>query len=225
MKYIYSFLLMIVVLTIAGTQIIKADECKVTDPTGTPLNVRASPNGRILQTIKNDTIVVIEQTTYDSKNRPWVQISQSVGNGRKILLWVFREFISCYSTKQATPKENWKIFFSKFKSAVENRDEMILEEMTSETIWCSEWKFCDPENDSDTRSIIFKALRKNNNRGWLQLKNFVNNGKELKDIYSDTDKIIALGNDPKCDDLGIWFEFKNEQWLFTGFSIAGGCGP
>ena len=68
MKNIFSLLFMIIVLAITCTQIIKADECEVTDPTGTPLNVRASPNGRILQTIKNDTIVFIEQTAYYSKN-------------------------------------------------------------------------------------------------------------------------------------------------------------
>jgi hypothetical protein len=94
--------LIMLVLTIDGKS--QSDRCKVADPTGTPLNIRASPNGKILRTIKNDTIVYVEQTTLDSKNRSWVQISQSIGNERKILGWVFRDFISCAETNSKEEK-------------------------------------------------------------------------------------------------------------------------
>ena len=96
MKHIFCFLFLVGVLAFAGVQNAQAQRCKITDPTGTPLNVRASPNGKILRKIANGTIVFIEQTTSDSKNRPWAQISINVKNGRRVLGWVFREFISCY---------------------------------------------------------------------------------------------------------------------------------
>jgi uncharacterized protein YraI len=61
--------------------------CIVTDPTGTPLNIRAAPNGEIIGTLRNGVSVTISGTVYDSRGRLWANI----GIG-----WVFREFISCY---------------------------------------------------------------------------------------------------------------------------------
>jgi hypothetical protein len=49
----------------------KAEEvCKVTDPTGTPLNVRDVPNGRIINQLKNGKEVYILEITDDNKRRP-----------------------------------------------------------------------------------------------------------------------------------------------------------
>jgi uncharacterized protein YraI len=77
-------LIAIFLLTAAG---VAQAECVVTDPTGTPLNIRSSPNGRIVGTLRNGARVTIETVTYDSQGRAWANIG--VG-------WVFREFISCY---------------------------------------------------------------------------------------------------------------------------------
>ena len=96
MKTTIKVLFLVAVLAYVSVQNAQAQRCKVTDPTGTPLNVRASPNGRILRKIANGTVVFIEDTSYDSKNRAWAQISIPVRNGRRTLGWVFREFISCY---------------------------------------------------------------------------------------------------------------------------------
>ncbi len=96
-KTTFCFLFLIGLLAFASVQEADAQRCKITDPTGTPLNVRASPNGKILRKIVNGTVVYIEDTSSDSKGRAWVQISQSIGNERKILGWVFRDFISCDS--------------------------------------------------------------------------------------------------------------------------------
>jgi hypothetical protein len=38
------------------------DRCKVTDPTGTPLNVRSGPNGKITGTLANGALVSITDT-------------------------------------------------------------------------------------------------------------------------------------------------------------------
>ena len=71
--------------------------CKVTDPTGTPLNVRDVPNGRVINRLRNGREVYIEETAYDKQGRPWVKIG-SYHNGKyRIWGWVIREFISCSS--------------------------------------------------------------------------------------------------------------------------------
>jgi hypothetical protein len=95
-KPIFCFLFLVGVLAFAGVHEARAQRCKITDPTGTPLNVRASPNGRILRKIPNGTVVFIEDTSTDAKNRAWARISIPVRNGRRSVGWVFREFISCY---------------------------------------------------------------------------------------------------------------------------------
>jgi hypothetical protein len=63
-------------------------ECVVTDPTGTPLNIRNAPNGRIVGTLRNGTPVEIQDVTYAPDGRPWAYI----GIG-----WVYREFVTCYN--------------------------------------------------------------------------------------------------------------------------------
>lgn len=70
-----------------------SDRCKVTDPTGTPLNLRDTPNGEIIGSIRNGIIVLIQDNAQDNRGRSWVLISSSSGT---TLGWVFREFISCY---------------------------------------------------------------------------------------------------------------------------------
>ena len=68
--------------------------CIVSDPTGTPLNLRERPQGRIIGSLRNGTYVRLVDIAYDGLGRPWGYI---VGwdSGRH-LGWVFREFISCY---------------------------------------------------------------------------------------------------------------------------------
>ena len=71
--------------------------CKVTDPTGTPLNVRATPNGKIINRLKNLRKVYIEQIAYDSQGRQWAKISGSYNGKYRLWGWVIREFVSCYN--------------------------------------------------------------------------------------------------------------------------------
>lgn len=98
MKTIFLNLFLFTVLTLALAVDAKSqlDRCKVIDPTGTPLNVRASPNGRVLRKIRNNTVVYVEEYSSDSNGRAWARISLPTKNGRRNLGWVFREFISCY---------------------------------------------------------------------------------------------------------------------------------
>jgi len=65
-------------------------ECVVADPTGTPLNVRAQPNGHILSTLDNGLSVdVIAETRVGGKR--WVEVA---ANG-ETLGWVFANFLDC----------------------------------------------------------------------------------------------------------------------------------
>ncbi|MDQ4120170.1 MAG: SH3 domain-containing protein [Acidobacteriota bacterium] len=65
--------------------------CVVADPTGTPLNVRAKANGKIIATVKNGTIVAIDDSTAGNK---WSRISFTRGK-KSIIGWVLREYLSC----------------------------------------------------------------------------------------------------------------------------------
>ncbi len=77
---------------------VKAEEvCKVTDPTGTPLNVRSSPNGQIVNALKNGREVYIHEVATDNQGRAWVKIGGYYESKYRTWGWVIREFLSCYS--------------------------------------------------------------------------------------------------------------------------------
>jgi hypothetical protein len=61
--------------------------CKVTDPTGTPLNIRSYPGGDVVGKIRNGQRVRILELSRDDRGKVWANI----GAG-----WVVREFIACY---------------------------------------------------------------------------------------------------------------------------------
>lgn len=71
--------------------------CKVSDPTGTPLNVRDSPNGDIINTLRNGREVDIIEIVNDEQNRSWAKIGGYYEGNYRIWGWVIREFISCYN--------------------------------------------------------------------------------------------------------------------------------
>ncbi len=72
----------------------EGERCKVTDPTGTPLNVRAKPNGKITGTLANGTLVAIVESAADANGKPWVRVEAYTT--KKPIGWVFREFVSCF---------------------------------------------------------------------------------------------------------------------------------
>lgn len=84
------------IVTAAATQAQAADRCAVTDPTGTPLNLRAAPNGRILATLNNRQTVQMLDQVYDDRGRAWALVRMHGGGGTGVRGYVFREFVSCY---------------------------------------------------------------------------------------------------------------------------------
>jgi hypothetical protein len=100
MKIWSHFLLSVALLASVNTLGLSAKAetvCKVTDPTGTPLNVRDTPNGRVINTLKNGREVSINQISYDSKGRPWAKVGGYYNGEYRVWGWVLREFISCYN--------------------------------------------------------------------------------------------------------------------------------
>jgi hypothetical protein len=68
-----------------------SQRCMVTDPTGTPLNVRRF-DGKVIGALHNGEIVRILRTGADPQGKPWAYVAyETNGEG-----WVYREFISCY---------------------------------------------------------------------------------------------------------------------------------
>jgi hypothetical protein len=72
----------------------EGERCKVTDPTGTPLNVRESPNGKIIGTLPNGTLVSIVEYKEAANGKPWVKVQHY--ETKKPIGWVFREYVSCF---------------------------------------------------------------------------------------------------------------------------------
>lgn len=72
-----------------------ADEakCRVMDPTGTPLNIRTVPNGRIIGNLPNDMIVTVIDHAADRSGKTWVYISRYSDGGP--IGWVYKTFIAC----------------------------------------------------------------------------------------------------------------------------------
>jgi hypothetical protein len=65
-------------------------ECVVADPTGTPLNVRSTPNGAILGALHNDTKVIVAETIMASGQK-WARVMPEIGKQG----WVFRNYLNC----------------------------------------------------------------------------------------------------------------------------------
>ncbi|WID98915.1 peptide-binding protein [Bosea vestrisii] len=73
---------------------IAQNRCAVTDPTGTPLNIRETPNGEIIGYVSNGAGIRVMNTSFDERGRPWALISPRGRN--HVVGWVYREFVSCY---------------------------------------------------------------------------------------------------------------------------------
>jgi uncharacterized protein YraI len=79
-------------LICASVSAASARQCMVSDPTGTPLNIRNSPNGDVLGTINNGSFVTLIGQRRDSRGRMWAQVLME---GTRYDVWLFREYVSC----------------------------------------------------------------------------------------------------------------------------------
>ncbi len=80
------------ITALAASAAFPAERCRVTDPTGTPLNVR-DVRMNIIGTIENGWIVIIKRYGEDARGKPWAFVETPDGD---TIGWVYREFISCF---------------------------------------------------------------------------------------------------------------------------------
>jgi hypothetical protein len=69
--------------------------CHVADPTGTPLNARLQPNGKIVNRIKNGKTVYAQSISADAEGKPWVLVASKNQGKYKILGYVLKQFVIC----------------------------------------------------------------------------------------------------------------------------------
>ena len=89
----FIIVLIAALLFASGSAIADETKCRILDPTGTPLNVRTAPQGRVIGNLPNDMLVSVVDRAVDGTGKAWVYISK-VTDGKPIG-WVFRKFISC----------------------------------------------------------------------------------------------------------------------------------
>jgi hypothetical protein len=82
----------------------RGTECLVEDPTGTPLNIRRTPGGEVVGSLRNGDGIVL-----DGSGAQWQKaISYSSGQAR-ILGWVWSKFVDCHSERTNT---RYPLYFS-----------------------------------------------------------------------------------------------------------------
>lgn len=83
--------------------------CTVTDPTGTPLNVREGPNGRILSNLTNgQQVEIIEHR--DANGQLWALVAgfdPEAGILSEAGAWVFASYVTCKASVAGLPDEPW----------------------------------------------------------------------------------------------------------------------
>jgi hypothetical protein len=93
-------------MALVGSNIAHAEyTCRVNDPTGTPLNLRATaPNGLKIGTLSNGTVVRVLEVVFVEGKR-WARLGDK---DRVQIGWVYRDYLDCQSTAQpsAPPSPN-----------------------------------------------------------------------------------------------------------------------
>lgn len=70
--------------------------CVVADPSGTPLNIRDTPDGRIVGSIVNGSWVYATSVAH-ARGKPWVYVHDSDRRGTpgEELGWVYLDYLNC----------------------------------------------------------------------------------------------------------------------------------
>lgn len=76
-----------------------ASSCIIADPQDTALNVRATPNGKVINRLRNGRIVEITRSKNDAKGRPW-GYAEGLYNGKyRKWGWVFMAAVDCQGNR------------------------------------------------------------------------------------------------------------------------------
>lgn len=87
-------LLMWIVIASGGSASAK-EVCKVADPTGATLNVRDTPNGKVINALKNGRVIEILDSGSDAQKRSWVKVGGSYQGKYRVWGWVIYQSIKC----------------------------------------------------------------------------------------------------------------------------------
>ena len=82
--------------SLAQSDDISNKTCRVSDPTGSPLNIRLKPNGKIVARIRNKRVVYPQSIIRANNGKKWTLIAIEEKHKTLVLGWGLREFISCY---------------------------------------------------------------------------------------------------------------------------------
>lgn len=69
--------------------------CKVIDSTGTPLNIRDTPNGKTINQLKKGKEVYVLETAKDQQNQSWVKIAGYHESKYRTWGWAIKKYINC----------------------------------------------------------------------------------------------------------------------------------
>lgn len=84
--------LIVCFVLLLSTTLAWAEACVVNDATGTPLNVRARPDGPIVGALYNGVTVYVRDMRLDGEGRRWAYVIPLKADKAG---WVFREYINC----------------------------------------------------------------------------------------------------------------------------------
>jgi hypothetical protein len=78
-KTIFASGIAIAAILAALTLPAAASDCRVADPTGTPLNIRDKPNGRIVATARTGDLIQVydNEDQFDNEGRRWYHVGLS----------------------------------------------------------------------------------------------------------------------------------------------------
>jgi hypothetical protein len=88
---VVAIIILMGALTAAPTQ--AQTLCRVADPTPTPLNVRTSPDGRVVGALENGMLVSVLERKTDRRGQAWVYVGNA--EDRMPIGWVFRDYVDC----------------------------------------------------------------------------------------------------------------------------------
>src|SRR5271166_1243225 len=100
-RFILTLTFSVAAIFIGGwTKALADDRCLVADPTETPLNVRAAPDGDIVGTLSNGTSVTIFDRSFVG-GKSWVYVGRF--EDRIPIGWVYRNYLNCEAAATSQP--------------------------------------------------------------------------------------------------------------------------
>ena len=80
----------------AGATTPAAAECIVAAPFDTAENIRLTPNGRIINRLRNGRVVQVSHTNHDSQGRPWHYVEGEYQGQWRLWGYIFGESLRCF---------------------------------------------------------------------------------------------------------------------------------